>query len=153
MPIQEQSKTGESIGVVLRPGPMKWKVLYGDWSEYDSDHYKWEDIPNDDVQKVFLIWADGNQLVSSGVDKYVVQEIRNYRGDIGLRLTYWKDENPEEKDPYFEMGRSRVCWPDKKVTDDTGYVRYEILKKSIPDKLIKRGKYLDTETAKAFGIL
>ena len=127
---------------------MKWRVLYGDWGEYNSDEHKWEDIPNDNVQKVFIIFPNGSEMIQSGVDKYIVQKV-----DDGLRLTYWKDENPEEKDPYYMKGRSRIFWNDNTSSDDTGYINVKDLRKGIPDNYIKRGKYLDEKTAKAMRIL
>lgn len=126
---------------------MKWEVLYADWSIYNSDNYAWIDIPNTLVQKVSIIFDNGNSIVFSGVDVYCLEVID---ADT-FKLTYWKDEEPEG-DPYFEMGRSRIIHSDETVTEDTWYVPMADFF-SIPMNLRKRGSYVDIETAIKMGFL
>ncbi len=39
---------------------MEWKVLYTDWTEYTSEDYEWEDLPELGVQKIWMYMADGS---------------------------------------------------------------------------------------------
>lgn len=129
---------------------MRWRVLYGDWSERTSEDSNWKDIPNDNVQIVDLIFPSGNKIRMSGVDKYAIEEL--YEGRA-IRIYGWKDENPEENDPYYGMGRSRIIWDNEDSTNDTGYIPVAQLTAHLPQELIKRGKYVDERTARAMFLL
>lgn len=132
---------------------MEWHVLYGDWKEYNSRDHQWSSLPYDNVQRVTILFDNGTKIQSSGVDKYCLQNVTRDDGTIGFRLYWWKDENPEENDPYYMMGRARTFWADGTATDDTGYIDVTTLTKNLDKKDIKRGKYLDEQTARAMGIL
>lgn len=125
---------------------MTWEVLYDNWEVCSSDKYTWADLDSHGVVRVTIIFSSQNRVLISGWDVYCVQE-----SDGGLRVTYWKDEEPG--DPYYGRGRSRLFLPDESNPEDTGYVPMNTFFHIMPE-FRKRGRWVtDSKKAKEMGLI
>jgi len=119
---------------------MKWEVLYGDWTVFDSD---WASLPQVGVIKVTIIFPDNTRVVWSGWDVYWIDE-----GE-GLTVGVWKDDDPE--DPFYRKGHARTYREGSNVGVDTGYLPMETWD-AVPAQIRKRGVWVDDATARAMGV-
>lgn len=126
---------------------IKWRTLHADWSEYNSNEHSWKDIPNKNIIRVVIMY-NGGEMNFSGWDAYWIEEMNN-----GIKVGTWKDDDPE--DPFYDKGCERIFTEsDSKIeTSDIEYKDISTWRGKILDDIIKRGIWVDTETAKQMNIL
>ncbi len=125
---------------------MKWRVLYTDWTEYSSEGYKWEDLPELGVQKIWVDVDDGTGVITfCGWDVYWMRENPDGSLDVGT----WNDDDPLSAQ--YDKGCVRTFYKDGSANEKVDYLARSTWN-DIPASLQKRGELVDNETAKLMGL-
>ncbi len=137
---------------------MEWKALYSDWSEYGSENGdNWKDLPELGVIWIKLIAPSGHTMKGNGYDFYAIRPtIKNAIN--GYKVYLWKDTVSKDingdplPEPKLNKGHIREYYDDCTGNPISYTDASEVNKNLLPEE-IKRGQWVDDETAKQMGIL